>query len=51
LEKNLNSKYSVKDIITFLRDFKKIKIRDKWHNAEITKKNIALFGTLGLTIT
>jgi transposase len=51
LEKNLNSKYSVKDIITFLRGVKKIKIRDKWYNAEITKKDKALLETLELTIT
>ncbi len=50
-ENKLNSKYSPKDIIMFLRDVKKIKINDKWMNLEITKKNLKLFNKLGLHIT
>ena len=50
-ENKLNSKFSPKDIILFLKDFKKIKINDKWINVEITKKNLDLFNKLNLHIT
>ena len=42
-ENKLNSKFSPKDIILFLKDMKKIKINGKWLNVEITKKNTELF--------
>ena len=52
LNKNkLNSKYSPKDIILFLKDVKKIKINEQWYNIEITKKNLLLFNKLNLHIT
>lgn len=47
----LNSKYSPKDIITFLIDIKKIKINDKWYEDNITKKNKAIFDKLKMSIT
>lgn len=50
-EKKLNSKFSPKDIVMFLKDVKKIKINDKWMNVEITKKNLELFNKLDLHIT
>ena len=50
-ENKLNSKYSPKDIIMFLKDVKKIKINNKWMNIEITKKNLELFNKLNLNIT
>jgi len=50
-ENKLNSKYSPKDIILFLKDVKKININDKWINLEITKKNLELFNKLNLHIT
>lgn len=50
-EKELNSKYSPKDLIMFLKDVKKIKINDEWRNLEITEKNLKLFNKLGLHIT
>ncbi len=50
-EKKLNSKFSPKDIILFLKDVKKIQINRKWLNLEITKKNLELFHNLNLHIT
>lgn len=50
-QNQLNSKFSPKDIILFLKDVKKIKINDKWLNIEITKKNLELFKKLNLHIT
>jgi transposase len=50
-EKELNAKFSPKDIILFLKDVKKLKINDKWLNIEITKKNLELFNKLNLHIT
>lgn len=41
-ELNLISKYSVKDIIRFLVDIKKVKINDKWHLDVLSKKNLQL---------
>ena len=41
-ELKLISKYSVKDIIRFLVDIKKVKINDKWHLDVLSKKNLQL---------
>lgn len=49
--KNLNYKYSPMDIILFLKEVKKVKINDKWHDAETTKKNAELLQALGIHIT
>ena len=47
----LNAKYSVKDIIQFLIDIKKVKINNKWYEDNMTKKNKAIFEKLKLPIT
>ncbi len=49
--KNLNAKYSTKDIIGFLIDIKKVKINNVWYEDNITKKNKALLEKIKLPIT
>jgi len=48
---NLNKKYSPMDFILFLKEIRKVKINDKWHNAEVTAKTIDLLNKLGVHIT
>lgn len=47
----LISKYSVADILLFLSTIRKIKIRDQWFLAEITKPTQTLLDKLGAHIT
>lgn len=47
----LNRKYSPKDLIQFLKEVRKVKINDKWYNAEITKKTHDLLNLVGIHIT
>ncbi len=49
--KNLNHQYSPMDLILFLKEVRKVKINDKWHVAEITKKTADLLQVLGIHIT
>ncbi|MDR2473483.1 MAG: hypothetical protein LBD53_08005, partial [Tannerella sp.] len=44
----LNRKYSPEDFLQFLSEVKKVKINDRWHDAECTRKTIDLINKLGL---
>ena len=48
---DLNKKYSPMDLILFLKEIRKVKINDKWHNAEVTAKTIELMNVIGIHIT
>jgi hypothetical protein len=48
---DLNKKYAPMDLILFLKEIRKVKINDKWHNAEITTKTEKLIETIGVHIT
>jgi transposase len=48
---NLNSKYSPTDLITFLKEIRKVKINGTWFLAEITKKTQSLIDSLNIHIT
>jgi len=48
---SLNKKYSPMDLILFLREIRKVKINDQWHNAEITAKTGDLLNKIGVHIT
>lgn len=48
---DLNEKYAPMDLILFLKGIRKVKINDKWHNAEITVKTFELINLLGIHIT
>ncbi len=49
--RELNTKYSPKDIIQFLLDIKKVKINGHWYEDNITKKNKAIFEKMKMPIT
>lgn len=49
--KELNNKYSPMDLILFLKEVRKVKINEQWHNAEITRKNKELLDLLEIHIT
>jgi len=49
-ETGLAGKYSVEDILSFLREVRKIRINDRWFTAEITKKDQKLLEQLNLHI-
>lgn len=51
VSKNLLKKYSVNDLVTFLKEIKKVKINNSWHNVEITKKYQDIINLLGINIT
>jgi len=51
VNKKMLSKCSVKDLITFLTEIKKVKIDDTWHLAEINSKNQKLYDKLDIYIT
>jgi hypothetical protein len=44
----LNRKYSPEDFLQFLSEVKKVKINDRWYDAECTRKTIDLINKLGL---
>jgi len=46
----LNGKYSVKDFLIFLKDIRKIKINDQWHQAEITNTTLKLLKKIKLNV-
>lgn len=48
---NLNKKYSPMDLILFLKEIRKVKINDQWHNAEITAKTGDMLNKIGVHIT
>ncbi|MDD3688351.1 MAG: hypothetical protein PHE56_16525, partial [Bacteroidales bacterium] len=48
---NLNKKYSPMDLILFLKEIRKVKINDQWHNADITAKTQELLSKIGVHIT
>ena len=48
---DLNKKYSPMDIILFLKEIRKVKINDKWYNAEITAKTEDILKEIGVHIT
>jgi hypothetical protein len=39
------------DLILFLKEIRKVKINDKWHNAEITAKTLEPINVMGIYIT
>ncbi|MBU1623149.1 MAG: transposase [Nanoarchaeota archaeon] len=47
-ENKLNSKYSVRDFLLFLRDIRKVKVNDIWLDAEKTKASQKLLQRLNL---
>jgi len=47
----LLNKYSPQDFVKFLVEIKKVRINDKWYNAEITKKTQDILMKIGLPIT
>ena len=49
--KALNKRYAPMDLVRFLKEVRKVKINDKWYDAEITKKTKDLFDSLGIHIT
>jgi hypothetical protein len=51
IQYDLLKKYSLKDIIMHLTTFKKVKINDKWINAEIPAKSKAILQKLQIPIT
>lgn len=51
VSKNILKKFSVNDLLMFLKEIKKVKINNSWHNVEITKKYQNLINLLDLTIT
>jgi hypothetical protein len=44
----LNDKYSPADFLLFLSEVKTVKINNRWHLAEITKKTLQLLQKLGI---
>jgi len=50
-EHELNSTYSPMDLILFLKEVKKVKINDKWYDAETTAKTLKLLEKLQIHIT
>lgn len=50
-ERNLMKKYSVNDLITHLREIRKVKIRDTWQQEPITASTEAMLGKLGISVT
>jgi len=51
VENNLNKNFSPMDLILFLKEIKKVKINEQWHNAEITSKTSELLNKIGVNIT
>jgi hypothetical protein len=51
IEKKLNKKYSVGDVLMHLLEIKKINIKDEWRISEINTKTIDLLKKLGINIT
>jgi transposase len=49
--KELNNKFAPMDLILFLKEVRKVRINNKWHNAEITRKNKDILDLLGIHIT
>jgi transposase len=47
----LNKKYSPMDLILFLKEIRKVKVNNQWHNAEITTKTEELLNKIGVHIT
>ncbi len=51
VSKNILKKFSVNDLLMFLKEIKKVKINNGWHNVEITKKYQDLIKLLDISIT
>lgn len=52
IKKNeLNSKYSPNDLLQLLKEVRKVRINGKWHNENITQKNLTLIKALNIHIT
>jgi transposase len=47
----LNQKYAPMDLIMQLKEIRKVKINEQWHNAEVTAKTKALLDLLNIHIT
>lgn len=50
-EAKLNNKFSPMDLIKFLKEVKKVRIDNKWFDAEVTTKNRDLINKLNILIT
>lgn len=50
-KEDLIGKYSPMDFVLFLKEIRKVKINNKWHSAEVTKKTVKLLNKLNIHIT
>ena len=47
----LNNKFSPTDLVKFLKEVKKVKVNDKWYEAEVTAKTTEIINKLNIPIT